>query len=439
MRKVLLLLLLLPVMVSGQVIETIAGSSVIGYSGNGGPLAGALFSRPDKAIFDGAGNMYIVEENNNIVRKISTSGIVTTYAGNGTYGYSGDGGQATNAQLHQPGDIAFDKKSNLYIAEFNSIRKVSTSGIISTVGGTGVSGYSGDGASATNAQMYDPIGLVLDKSGNLFFSDGGYHCVRKIDTFGIITTIAGNGTPGFSADGTPATAALLHIVGYMALSPDGELYMPCYDQRVRKIDAAGIIRTVVGTGTNSYTGDGGQATDATLMQPIAVMFDAAGNLYISDDLAYVVRKVTTDGIITTIAGKGTPGFSGDGGPATDAQLNYDANCSAIDAYGNLYIGDPVNNRIRRIVYDEAAVNNVNKVTNNITIYPNSATYELTIKSAGEIDGVEVVNMMGQVVVASQNSKQKEVVLDIRALPAGVYFVKVNGPDGYRDGGRFVKE
>ena len=435
MRKVLLLLLLLPVVVSGQVIETIAGSSVIGYSGDGGPLADALFSRPDKAIFDHSGNLYIVEENNYVVRKVSTSGIITTIAGNGTHGYSGDRGQATNAQLHQPTDIIFDKKGNLFISEFGAIRKVTTTGIISTIAGTGVNGYSGDGGPATNAQMYDPLGLVFDKNGNLFFSDEGSHCIRKIDTFGTITTIAGNGTNGFSADGTPATAALLHIVGYMTISPAGELYLSCYDQRVRKIDASGIITTVAGTGANSYTGDGGQATNATLMEPIAVMFDAAGNLYISDDMAYVIRKVTPDGIITTIAGNGTGGFSGDGGPATSAELGFSLNCSAIDAYGNLYIGDPNNNRIRRIVYDEAAVNNINKTANNITIYPNPAANELTVKSTGEIAAVEVVNMMGQVVVAARGSKQKEVVLNIRALPAGVYFVKVNGVYG----GRFVKE
>ena len=268
--------------------------------------------------------------------------------------------------------------------------------VIETIAGNGVAGYSGDGGAAILCELDNPDYLVFDHATNIYIADEHNHVVRKVNTSGIITTIAGNGFGAGLSDG-------------------------------------------------GYSGDNGPATAAMLSRPSTVGIDRAGNIYITEFGNNTIRKVTPSGIISTIAGTGIAGYSGDNGPATAAQFNTDVNCSAIDAYGNLYIADPNNNRIRRIVFDETAVNNVYKQANKISIYPNPAQNEVTIKSTTAIASVEVVNMMGQVVVApfgkasGQAASSKEVLLDIRSLPAGVYFVKVNGPDGYRDGGRFLKE
>ena len=451
MKSLLLFLLLLPVFASGQVIETIAGNGVAGYSGDGGAAMLAELSGPYNVKFDHSGNLYIADEGNNVIRKISR-GIITTVVSNigasSICGYIGDGGIATAAELCQPADLAFDQSGNLYLTDNGNsvIRKVNAFGIISTFAGGGISGI-GDGGQATAAELSDPLGLVFDKAGNLYFSDNGHHRVRKIDNAGIITTVAGTGVAGYSGDNGPATDAKLIYPGFINISPRGELYIADYfNHRIRKVDLSGIITTVAGTGIQGYSGDGGPATAAKLNEPFGILFDRIGNYYISEEIGSpTIRKVDTFGIITTIAGTGIAGFSGDGGPATAAQLNSIAICSTIDSFGNLYMADYTNNRIRRIVYDETEVNTVNKTPTNISIYPNPAQNEVTIKSTTAIESVEVVNMMGQVVASpfgkgsGQAASSKEVLLDIRSLPAGVYFVKVSGPDGYRDGGRFLKE
>ena len=449
MKSLFLFLLVLPVFVSGQVIETIAGNGVAGYSGDGGAAISAELNQPNSIRFDRVGNMYIADWLNNVIRKIDRSGTITTVAGNGygsttpgIGGYAGDGGPATAAELNGPVDVAFDDGGNMYITDQGNsmIRKVDPTGIITRVAGTGTLGYNGDGIPATAAQINHPGGIVFDTVGDLYIADEGNSRIRKISPSGIITTIAGTGIAGYNADGISATSAKLWHPFWLAFSPSRELYFADgSERRIRKIDMSGIISTVAGTGMTGSSGDGGPATAANIGDCEAVAFDNLGNLYFSNLGICSVRKVNTAGIISTIAGNDTCAFGGDGGSATDAQINVAVVCSAVDAYGNIYIADPVNNRIREIVYDStAAVGDVNKTPNHISIYPNPAQNEITIKSTTAIESVEVVNMMGQV-VACKSSKQKEVLLDIRSLPTGVYFVKVSGPDGYRDGGRFVKE
>ncbi len=443
----LLVFVLLPWVGWGQVITTIAGNGTIGYSGDKGPSILAEFNRPSVLRFDRLGNMYIADWVNNVIRKINTLDIVTTVVGNGygagtsTGGYTGDGGPATAAELFGPGDIAFDKVGNMYVADNGNaaIRKVDTAGIITTIAGTGMFGYNGDNIPATSAQLSFPLGLVFDSLGNLYFSDEGNRRVRKINSMGIITTIAGNGTGGNGGDGGPATTAQLRQPCFLAISPAGDIYIPDWaNHTVRKVNSAGIITTVAGNAAAATYGDGGPATAANISGCSAVIFDAAGNYIISNVISCAIRKVNTLGIITTIIGTDSCGFSGDGGPATAAQIQSDAVCSAVDAAGNLYLTDERNNRIRKVSYHNIDVKEVNNVASNISLYPNPAITEITITAPNKIKEVSVWNMVGQKECTKEcNTLKTE--LNISGLPAGVYFVRVVDEDGGVVVRRVVKE
>ena len=269
-------------------------------------------------------------------------------AGNGTAGFSGDGGSATNASLYLPSGVALDASGNLYFSdEYNQrIRKVGTNGIITTVAGNGTAGFSGDGGSATNASFRYPLGVAVDASGNLYFCDYNNSRIRKVDTNGIITTVAGNGSFSFSGDGGQATYASLY--GPVGLTVDtlGNLYIADKsNSRIRKVNANGIITTVAGNGTFGLSGDGGTATSAGLNLPCAVVLDTAGNLYIADTSDNRIRKVGTNGVITTVVGDGVGRYFGEGGTALSSSL-YNPNGICLDTYGNLFIADTSNQRIR---------------------------------------------------------------------------------------------
>ena len=303
---------------------------------------------------DGAGNLYIADTSNNRIRKVDTAGVITTVAGSGTYGFSGDGGAATSARLSFPYGVTPDGAGNLYIADTwnHRIRKVDTSGNISTVAGSGTAGFGGDGgsATATAARLNLPGSVVLDALGNLYIADRLNNRIRKVDTAGVITTVAGSSTTGaFGGDGGAATAGQLNTPAGVALDRSGNLYIADRDnRRIRKVDTAGVISTVAGTGTLGFSGDGGAATAARLSSPSGVVVDWAGNLYIADQDSHRIRKVDTAGGISTVAGTGTSGFSGDGGAAVAARLNAPYGV-AVDGSGNLYIADGLNNRIRKVV------------------------------------------------------------------------------------------
>jgi PKD repeat protein len=332
--------------VSGSdTITTVAGTGTAGYSGDGGQATSTQLNYPLGVTVDAQGIVYVADTSNNRVRKI-TGGIITTIAGTGTAGFAGDGGQATSAQLNVPGGVAVDAQGNVYIADEDNhrVRKVS-GGIITTIAGTGVAGYSGDGGQATSALLNFPHGVTVDAQGNVFIVDTDNHRVRKVDSAGNITTVAGNGTAGFAGDGGQATSAELNFPRQVAVDAQENLYIADTDNhRVRKV-SGGIITTFAGTGVAGFSGDGGQATSALLNFPRGVALDAAGNLYISED-NHRIRKVT-GGIITTIAGTGVAGFAGDGGAGTSAQLDFPWGL-AVDANGNLYIGDEYNHRVREI-------------------------------------------------------------------------------------------
>ena len=334
------------------IIATVAGNGTNGYSGDGGAATHAELNYPFGVAVDATGNLSIADYANYRIRKVGANGIITTVAGNGTYSYSGDGGAATAAELSFPFGVAVDATGNLFIADTENqrIRKVGANGIITTAAGNGYGGYSGDGGAATSAELQEPWGVAVDASGNLFIADQSNNRIRKVDTNGIITTVAGNGTGGYSGDGGAATDAELDWPYGVAVDATGNLFIADhFNNRIRKVDTNGIITTVAGNGTPGYLGDGGAATNAELSHPSGVAVDATGNLFIADYLNNRIRKVGTNGIITTVAGNGTAAYSGDGGAAANAEL-WQPVSVAVDATGNLFIADTSNNRIREVVF-----------------------------------------------------------------------------------------
>ena len=331
----------------GGTITTIAGSGKQGFSGDGGPAVAAQLRSAYEVAVDRQGNVYIADYDNYRVRRVSPGGTITTFAGTGTGGFSGDGGAATSARLNAPIAIAVDGQGNVYIADFNNarVRKVNPTGTITTFAGTGVPGFSGDGGPATSARLYAPHGVAVDGQGNVYIADSYNQRVRKVNPAGTITTIAGTGRPGVSGDGGPATSATMTYPRGVAADAQGNVYIFDGSTRVRKVTPGGTIRTFAGGG--SSFGDGGPATSAQLRSPYGVAADGQGNVYIADFPDHRVRKVSAGGTITTFAGTGAGGFSGDGGPAASARL-YAPYGVAVDGQGNVYIADSRNYRVRKV-------------------------------------------------------------------------------------------
>jgi uncharacterized protein (TIGR03437 family) len=349
-----LLALLLSGSTFGQTytITTVAGSGTQGtpsFVGDGGPATSAWLASPEGVAVDTAGNLYIADTGDNRIRKVFPSdGVIGTMAGNGTQGFSGDNGPANSAELYFPGGVAVDSAGNLYIADTwnNRIRKVSNgviTGVITTIAGNGTRAFSGDNGPATSAQLDGPVGIAVDSAGNLYVADTSNSRIRRVSN-GVITTVAGNGKAGYSGDNGPATSAGLNYPTGVAVDSAGNLYIAdTSNSRIRKV-SNGVITTVAGSGTPGSSGDGGPATSADLLGPTGIAVDSAGSLYVADYADERIRKVS-NGVITTVAGDEVPGFSGDNGPATSAQLEGPSGV-AVDSAGNVYIADAFNNRIR---------------------------------------------------------------------------------------------
>jgi len=332
---------------NAQFIRTIAGNGSAGFAGDGLPAITSVLNFPDATAVDASGNVYIADQANQRVRKINPAGIISTVAGTGFSGFSGDGGPATDAMLFDPNSVSVDAAGNVYIGDTYNfrIRKVNTSGIISTVAGNGTSGYTGFGIPATDAELALPFGTVVDVAGNIYIADEAAHGVRKVNTAGIITTITGLGYSGYSGDGGPASSATLAGPMSLALDGSGNLYIADPgNENIRKINTSGIISTVAGNGSYGFSGDGFPATDAELAGPYGVAVNAWGDLYIADHDNGRIRKVSTSGIITSYGGGGTT--LGDGGPAT-AAIIVPWNVS-VDLSGKVYVSEGDHYRVRRI-------------------------------------------------------------------------------------------
>jgi RHS repeat-associated protein len=332
------------------IIDTVAGNGIGGFSGDGGQGASASLSNPVGVASGIDGSLYIADIGNNRIRRLASNGTITTVAGTGVAGFSGDGGMATSAQLNAPISMTVDADNSLYIADWfnHRIRKVSPNGVISTYAGTGVASFGGDGGIATSAHLNRPINVVMGKQGNLFISDWNNYRIREVTADGKIRTIAGNGASGGCGDGGPAISACLFLPEGIALKEDGSIIIAQpYVNRVRLISTNGIISTIAGTGATGFSGDSGLAIQATLNRPQEVAVDRADNVFIIDWLNHRVRQISPDGLINSIAGTGAATFNSDNVSPLKSSLNSPEGI-VIGADKSFYIADAANYRIRRI-------------------------------------------------------------------------------------------
>jgi uncharacterized protein (TIGR03437 family) len=340
-------------------LTRIAGTGRAGLAGDGGLAVNAQLLFPDAIAIDAAGNIYFTERGANLIRKIATSGIISTFAGAGSAGYSGDGGPALAAEFHTPTGLAFDSSGNLYVADTDNdvIRRIAANGTITTVAGTGNRGYAGDGQPALRADLNSPEGVALDSSGNLYIADTFNNRIRVVSPAGIITTFAANGYPGFSGDNGPASDAALFFPVDVAAGGDGSVYIADLgNSRIRKV-RLGAMETLAGNPGGGPAIDHSFASSARLSGPTGVAVDALGTVYFTEGSVgsgsgltvgdYRVWKITTDDFLFVVAGNGNNSFSGDTGSAVRAQLNVPAGM-ALDSAGNLYFADSENHRVRKI-------------------------------------------------------------------------------------------
>jgi sugar lactone lactonase YvrE len=430
--KFLFTFLLFSFAAHGQIITTVAGSNDTAL-GDGGLAVDAGLDGPIGVALDGSGNFYIADTYHDRIRKVNAAGIITTIAGNDTTSYNGDNIPATNAHLLIPADIICDQHGCLYFSDayHNRVRKIDTNGIITTIAGNGTGGYNGDNILADSAEVYDPHAIAFDAYGNLYISDWGNHRIRMVNSSGIITTIAGTGIVGYTGDTGPATAAEINTPDGIVLDTAGDIYFSDAGANVvRKIDVSGIITTFAGDSTATALGDNGPADSARLSGPGALAIDGSNNIYISDVGHNRIRRVdAVSGIITTIAGVGISGFSGDSGPALDAEFN-EPGAVTISPAGDFYISDFGNNRIRYIK-NTTAVNNIDKIENALNVYPNPNNGGFTVYiHTDNKEQIEIIitNTLGEKVV------QKTVITDAPIylqtdIPPGIYFLFATGKYG----------
>ncbi|WP_161499176.1 NHL domain-containing protein [Flavipsychrobacter stenotrophus] len=413
-------------------ITTIAGTGGIGgYGGDGFVATAGVLNGPHNVAVSNKGEVYIVDFYNFRVRKIKTNGSIVTFAGNGITGYTGDNTAATNARMNPKG-VAVDFHGNVYISDpvHSVIRKVNTLNIITTYVGTGIYGYTPTNTNAKTTRIGAPWGLACDKMGNLYFADAGNHVVCMVDTFGVITTLAGDGTAGFLGDGFGALTARLDSPYAVAVDRTGNVFVADHNNStIRMIDVAGNINKVAGTiGSFGNAGDLGLAINAQLNYPTGVAVDTAGNVYISDSHNNVIRMVDASGVISTIVANGFPGFGGDLGDAIGANL-WAPYGICVDSIGAIFIADANNQRVRRVYNATVGVNNVDP-NSGLNIYPNPFNNNITVAGLHKNDVVCLYDLMGrpvmpQVTVDAEGVKSFE----IGDIAQGIYLLQVNNAKG----------
>jgi hypothetical protein len=433
-KKIVLCIAILVMYKSGssQIINTIAGNGASGYTGDGSLAINAKLDSPDHLCLDALGNIYFSDKANNRIRMVNVStGIISLVAGDGTQSFNGDGGLATQAQLNSPSGIALDGLGNLLFADFGNyrIRKINLStGIINTVYGAGIYGSSGDGGLASNANI-TAEDIKFDASGNLLVSEPNFHRVRKIVTStGIINTIAGIGTSGYTGDGGLAVNAQLFYPMTLSLDNIGNIYIADMgNHMIRKVTlSSGIINSICGNGAAGFSGDGGLSSTAQLNMPTGIFVDASNNVFIRDGSNYRIRKIDySTGIINTVVGTGVAGFSGDGGPAISAQINIgSASGLFIDAIGNLYFPDQ--NRIRKVTASSTSIYESIADVNQLIAFPNPTSDQLNISGLNASQkSISITNVIGEVVKTSETNGSQSLTVDIKNLSPGVYFIVSN--------------
>ncbi len=412
-----------------NVITTIAGDGITQYIGDGTPATIFSLAHPEGIYVDNVLNVYVADNYNQRIRKITPGGTISTLLGNGTTGYTGDGGPASAATMNKPNGIVLDTAGNMFITEwYNSVvRRVdAVTGIITTVAGNGTSGYGGDGSSATSAQLGTPGGACLDRDNNIYIPDYANHRIRKVSAAtGIITTIAGTGTNGYTGDGGPATAATLsHPVSICRDLWGNILWAEYGNNVVRKLNlTTGTISTIAGNGVNGYSGDNGPATAAKLGQPNGVFADGAGVIYISEDGNNVIRAVNTAGIIKTIVGTGAYAYTGDGGPAKTATI-YNPYGVFVDVIGNLYIADAGNSVIRKVTNPMGVAGQI-AGESTLSIFPNPTKGQFVIQRTNDKSPMSVIitDITGAIVFTATESTDRANI-DISRLPPGIYLARV---------------
>lgn len=408
-----------------QSFYLIAGNGTTGFSGDNGIATNSQLSHPTDVDVDSYGNVYFSDRDNHRIRKIDLNGIITTVAGTGVAGYSGDGSFAVNAQIHFPLGIKIDNNNNIYFVDNNNhcVRKINPNGIISTVAGNGSSGYTGDGGIATNAKLNSPIDIAIDNYNNLYIADSYNNRIRKVDTNGIITTIAGSGTSWFnvSGDGGQAINAEISYVTniYFDNQYNNIFFTDWQNHLIRKIDSNGVISTIAGIGVSGFTGDNGPAMDAKLYSPTGLT-SINGILYFADRDNNRIRKIDTNGIITTYAG-------GNFGCSTDGNLS-DFNSKGISGLnyknGVLYLTNEILcETVTKII--DASLSNDKILTDVLEIFPNPTHNIININSNKKINKIELYDLQGKLILKENETDQ----INISNLKEGVYFIKIYTNNG----------